>query len=133
MKYVWQDLPKPLNCFTIRSAVLRNLNTGEIIQHYSANTKIVVVQKCVTESGTYYRTASAEHHYLNFAFEASALGLPNEIASPAPSHSFLNSTQDTGSLAAKTRERQKTAPKRTSSKGEEKKSKFNFFSKLFKK
>ena len=80
MKYLWTDLPKPKNVFTVRSAVMRNLNTGEIVQHYSANTKIVVVQKCVTPDVTYYRTESAKHHFLNYAFEASAFGLPNKIA-----------------------------------------------------
>lgn len=84
MKYVWEDLPKPLNCFTVRNATMINLNTGKIIRHYSANTKIVVVQKCVTEKGTYYRTHEAYYHYLNYAFEASAFGLPNEKAPSAP-------------------------------------------------
>lgn len=85
MKYEWQDLPKPLNCFTVQNTATINLNTKKIVQHYSTNTKIVVVQKCVTEEGTYYRTASAEHHYLNHAFKAVALGLPNEIAPPVHS------------------------------------------------
>ena len=79
----WKDLPEPLNCFTIRSAVLRNLNTGEIIRHYVANTKIVVTQKCVMSEKTYYRTSEAAHHCLNYAFEASAFGLPNEKAPSA--------------------------------------------------
>lgn len=81
----WKDLPKPLNCFTVRSAVLKNLNTGKIVRHYLANTKIVLVQKCVMPNCTYYRTAEAAHHYLNYAFEASAFGLPNEIAPPVHS------------------------------------------------
>lgn len=85
MKYLWTDLPKPKNVFTVRNAVMRNLNTGEIVQHYSANTKIVVVQKCVTPDVTYYRTESARHHFLNYAFEASAFGLPNEEAPLEPS------------------------------------------------
>lgn len=80
MKYEWKDLPKPMNCFTVRSATMVNLNTRKIIQHYSANTKIVVVQKCITPNCTYYRTREAAHHYLNYAFEASAFGLPNETA-----------------------------------------------------
>ncbi len=84
MKYIWEDLPKPMNCFTVRNATMRNLNTGEVVQHYSANTKIAVVQKCVTPVATYYRTESAKHHYLNFAFEASAFGLPNELAPSVP-------------------------------------------------
>lgn len=87
MKYVWEDLPKPLNCFTIRSASMINLNTGQIVRNYAANTKIVVVQKCVIPEGTYYRTSEAENHYLNYAFEASAFGLPNEKAPSAHSPS----------------------------------------------
>lgn len=84
MRYIWQDLPERKNCFTIRNAAMINLNTGEIIRHYSANTKIVVVQKCVTPDCTYYRTQDAAHHYLNHAFEASAFGLPNEVAPLVP-------------------------------------------------
>ena len=90
MKYIWQDLPEPISCFTIRNACMKNLNTGEIIQYYSANTKIMVVQKCVTPKGTYYRTESAKHNFLNFAFEASAFGLPNEFAPSAPSIDSLS-------------------------------------------
>lgn len=85
MKYKWEDLPKPLNCFTVRSATMVNLNTGKIVSNYAANTKIVVVQKCVTPKGTYYRTNDARHHYLNYAFRASAFGLPDEKAPSAPS------------------------------------------------
>ena len=85
MRCNWEDLPKPLSCFTTRNATMINLNTKRIIRHYSANTKIVVVQKCITSEGTYYRTASARHHYLNYAFKASAFGLPDEKAPSAPS------------------------------------------------
>lgn len=84
MKYAWQDLPEKKNCFTVRNAAMINLNTSKVVQYYSANTKIVVVQKCVTTKGTFYRTAEAAHHYLNYAFEAQALGLPNEKAPSAP-------------------------------------------------
>lgn len=97
MKYVWKDLPEKLNCFTIRNAAMVNLNTGKIVRHYSANTKIVVVQKCVTPDKTYYRTADACHNYLNYAFEASAFGLPNENAPSAPSakiNSHLNGSKN---------------------------------------
>lgn len=85
MKYNWQDLPEKKNCFTVRNATMVNLNTGRIIQHYSANTKIALVQKCVMPDKTYYRTQEAAHHYLNYAFEASAFGLPNEKAPSVPS------------------------------------------------
>ncbi len=83
MKCNWIDLPEKKHCFTTRNAELLNLNTGEIIQHYSANTKIVVVQKCITEKGTFYRTESAAYNRMNNAFEAAALGLPNEVAPPS--------------------------------------------------
>lgn len=86
MKYIWEDLPKPLNCFTVRSASMINLNTKETVRSYAANTKIVVVQKCIAPEATYYRTREAEHHYLNYAFKASAFGLPNEKAPSAPSY-----------------------------------------------
>lgn len=88
MKYIWENLPKKTTMFTVRNATLRNLNTGEIVQHYSSNTRIDIVQKCVTEKNTYYRTQSAEHHNLNWAFEASAFGLPNEKAPSAPVNSL---------------------------------------------
>ena len=82
----WQDLPEKKNCFTTRSAVLINLDNNKILQYYSANTKIVVVQKCITKDGTYYRTESASRNGLNWAFKASAFGLPDEKA-PSAHHS----------------------------------------------
>lgn len=83
MKYAWKDLEKPMNCFTVRNAAMKNLDTGKNVQYYSANTKIMVTQKCVTSNGAYYRTDSARAHSLNYAFEASAFGLPNEHAPSA--------------------------------------------------
>ena len=94
MKIVWEDLPKPLIVFTVRNAAMRNLNTGKIIQQYSANTRINVAQKSVTEKGTFYRTSSAAHHNLNWAFEAPAFGLPNEKAPSAPSSLKNGHTND---------------------------------------
>lgn len=85
MKYVWEDLPERKNCFTIKNTAMVNLNTGKPIQHYSTNTRITLVQKCVTPGKTFYRTSDAAHHCLNYAFEASAFGLPNEKAPSAPS------------------------------------------------
>lgn len=90
MKYDWQDLPERKNCFTIRNAVMVNLNTGKIVRYYSANTRITVVQKCVTPEKTYYRTSEAAHHYLNYAFEASAFGLPDEKAPSAPPYKKIS-------------------------------------------
>lgn len=102
MKCNWKDLPKPLNCFTVRSATMVNLNTGKIISNYAANTKIVVVQKCVTEKGTYYRTNEAEHHNLNYAFKATDFGLPNEVAPSEPSSKFNSSTHSNAKPMART-------------------------------
>ena len=93
MKYEWIDLPERKNCFTTRNAVLYDMDSDEIIQYYSANTKIVVVQGCATDRGTFYRTESAVKADKNFAFEATALGLPTEIAPPS-SHYKLQSTLD---------------------------------------
>ena len=86
MKFVWKDLPDKKTVFTVRNAVLRNLNTGKIVQHYSANTRIDVVQKCITVDCTYYRTSSAAYNNLNWAFEARDFGLPNEAAPSAHTH-----------------------------------------------
>lgn len=136
MKYVWEDLPKSTNCFTTRRAAMRNLNTGEIVQNYSANTKLVVVQKCVTEKGTYYRTYSAMHHNLNWAFEASALGLPNEKAPSA--HSIKSNTMDKHTLKSTPISRAKdsgqnkhSSKKSTSSDGGEKKLIHGWFNRIF--
>ena len=85
MKYIWEDLPEKKNCFTVKNTAMINLNTGKVVQHYSTNTRITLTQKCVTPNKTYYRTSEAEHHYLNYAFEASAFGLPDEKAPSVPS------------------------------------------------
>lgn len=95
MDYVWEDLPKPLNCFTVTNTTMVNLDNGKVIRHYSTNTKIVVVQKCVTPECTYYRTADAYFNKQNYAFKADAFGLPNEKAPSAHSsrsNSLSNST-----------------------------------------
>lgn len=90
MKYEWQDLPERKNLFTVKNTVMINLNTGKTVRHYATNTKIAVVQKCVTPEKTYYRTYEAFHNYLNYAFEAEAFGLPNEKAPSAPSSKQLS-------------------------------------------
>ena len=110
----WKDLPKPLNCFTVRNAAMINLNTKKIVRNYLANTKIVVVQKCVMPEGTYYRTAEAAYNYLNYAFKASAFGLPNEKAPSA--HSSKPNSLDTTSHKSRARtqssnKKQKSIPK----------------------
>ena len=131
----WVDLPKPLNCFTVRSATMVNLNTGEIVRHYSANTKIVVVQKCVMPDCTYYRTSEAAHHYLNYAFKASAFGLPNEKAPSAPrsKHNSLDKRihQPTQSFRTPMVPKQKTSKKTVSPKDGEVKQSRSWLKKLF--
>lgn len=87
MKYSWQALEKPKVVFTVRNATMRDLKTGKVIQFYASNTRINVVQKLVTDKGTFYRTESAVNNGLNWAFEASAFGLPNEVALSVPTHS----------------------------------------------
>ena len=47
MKFDWKELPEKKNCFTVRNATMRDLNTNKIVQYYSANTRITVVQKCI--------------------------------------------------------------------------------------
>lgn len=110
MKYTWVDLPERKNCFTVRNAAMINLNDGKIVRQYSANTKIVVVQKCVTPDCTYYRTAEAAHHYLNYAFKASAFGLPNEIAPSEPSLSPKKENSTLLSLKKYKREEKASSP-----------------------
>lgn len=101
MRYVWEDLPKPLSCFTVRNATMVNLNTGKIVNNYSSNTKIVVAQKCVTPKGTYYRTSEAAYNYLNHAFRASAFGLPDE---KAPSEHSTHTKPNSSNVKLKNRE-----------------------------
>lgn len=107
MKYVWKDLPERKNLFTVKNTVMINLNTGKTIQHYATNTKIAVTQKCVTPEKTYYRTQDAAHHYLNYAFEAEAFGLPNEKAPSAPS----DKPNKTGKSTTLTNSPESRAPK----------------------
>lgn len=139
MKYVWEDLPKPLNCFTVRGTTMVNLNTGKIVSNYAANTKIVVVQKCVAPSGTYYRTREAAHHYLNYAFRASAFGLPDEKAPSVPSSKKKPNSLSRQSTISKPASRtQKPAKKQKSVKkavtpkdGEGKRHRLGWIGKLF--
>ena len=113
MKYKWEDLPKPINGFTTRNTVMMNLNNGKVVQYYGSNTKIVLAQKCVTEVGTYYRTESAAYNNLNWAFEAAAFGLPNEIlAPPVPPNSTKKvSPKKPSSLKEKQKSNQKAMAK----------------------
>ena len=135
----WQDLPKRMNCFTVRSAVMLDLDTGKIIRHYSANTKIAVVQKYVTPDCTYYRTAEASENSLNYAFKASAFGMPDEPAPSAPTRKVVPnnpkkySTRLGSNPKSLSPKENKKATKETSSKGGEKKSSISWLKKLFRK
>ena len=122
MGIVWQDLPEKKNCFTVRNATMRDLRSNKVIQYYSANVKIVVVQKCITENNTYYRTRSAAERGLDWAFEASAFGLPNEVAPLARSpknSSNKTSTHSTVNTPRKTVAKQTVKPKKELPKGGE--------------
>lgn len=115
MKYIWEDLPERKNCFTVKNTAMINLNTGKIVQQYATNTRITLVQKCVTPNKTYYRTSEAAYHYLNYAFEASAFGLPDEKAPSAPSAKSNSSLKHSNIkpviLAPKPDEKQKSSQK----------------------
>lgn len=127
MKYKWEDLPSRLNLFTVRSAVQRNMDSGKIVQNYSANTRITVVQKCVTPEKTYYRTETAKREHLNWAFEASAFGLPNEKAPSAP----LPTPNRTVVISQATPQKQKSSQQANSSKDGEKREPHGFWRKIF--
>lgn len=126
----WTDLPKPLNVFTKRNAIMRDLAKNKTVQYYSANTKIRVVQKGNFEGKTYYRTQSAKDHGLDWAFEAAAFGLPNDVAPPAPTPSLSLNSHTT------IKQKEKETPKPEPPKGGEeakakKKPKFGLFGRLF--
>lgn len=114
MKYIWEDLPERKNLFTVKNTVMLNLNTGKTVQHYATNTKIAVVQKCITPEKTYYRTQDAAHHYLNYAFEAEAFGLPNEKA-PSVHSSKSNSLSKSTSNSKRSANRTQTPNKKQTS------------------
>lgn len=128
-KFIWVDLEKPKSVFTIRNATMRDLNDNEAIQYYSANTKIVVVQKCVTENGSFYRTNTAKVKGLDWAFEASAFGLPNEFAPPSKTLSnSLSFDKPVSTLPAKKQKRKICTPPMG---GEGEKEKKSFLRRLF--
>lgn len=130
MKRNWQDLPKRINAFTIRNATMRDLDTRKIIQYYSANTRISVTQKLVNENGTYYRTESAAKHGLNWAFEASAFGLPDEKAPSVPSHTPPKTLKSRSTRALPATKKQKSVHMTSASKDGERPKK-SFWKKIF--
>lgn len=135
MKIVWQDLPRRQSCFTTRSAVMMDLDKKIIIQYYSANTKIVVVQKCVIPEGTFYRTETAKLKSLNWAFKASALGLPDEKAPSAHPNTLDSQYGKTRKPVSRTPrpvvKKQKVAQKATSPKDGEVRSRGSWLKRLF--
>lgn len=129
-KIIWENYPSPKNLFTKRNATMKDLKTNKIIQYYSANTKIVIVQKAQVNDQTFLRTAPARDHDLDWAFEAAAFGLPNDIAPPAPTPSLSLNSHTT--IKQKAKETPKPEPPKG---GEEakakKKPKFGLFGRLF--
>lgn len=83
-KIIWKDIDKK-NVFTVRSAAMIDLANNKPVRSYVANTKIQVVQKAIHNGRTFYRTQTAKTNGLDWAFRASAFGLPDEIAPSAPS------------------------------------------------
>lgn len=130
MKYRWEDLPSRLNLFTVRSAVQRNMDSGKIVQNYSANTRITVVQKCVTPEKTYYRTETAKREHLNWAFEASAFGLPNEEAPSVPDSTPLKESP-THSQTCGDKKQKSTRRSKSPKDGARAKTKKSLFKRLF--
>lgn len=131
MKYEWKDLPSPKGMFTVRNACMRNLDTGKIVGNYPSGTKIRVSQKCIAANKTYYRTESAANEGLNYAFEASAFGLRNEIAPSAhsntsPTKKTTKTTRTPSSVKKQTKKAKSSSPKDGGAK-----SKGGWFSKLF--
>lgn len=136
MKYKWEDLPEKKNLFTVKNTAMINLNTGKVVRQYCTNTKIVVVQKCVTPDKTYYRTYEAAYNYLNYAFEAEAFGLPNEKAPSAPSKKSNMDTIPTlitpsAYRTSKPTKKQTSVQKTTTPKGGEEKGRFGWLKKIF--
>ena len=135
MKYEWKDLPERKNYFTVKNTAMINLNTGKTVQQYCTNTKIAVVQKCVTPEKTYYRTQDAVHNYLNYAFEAEAFGLPNEKAPSVPSTNSkpnsCNVKQKKSETHTQPTKETKNTPKTVASNDGEKQRNGGWFSKLF--
>lgn len=116
MAYDWKDLQGRMNCFTVRNATMVDLKTRKPVRCYSANTRITVVQKCVTDKGTLYRTEYAKKNGLDWAFKASAFGLPDEKAPSVPSHSPLSKTKPENSHTKTGTEKQKEIQKEAPSK-----------------
>ena len=128
----WQDLSTRENHFTVRSAAMIDLAKNKTIRIYSANTKIAVVQKCVTKEGTFYRTETAKEKGLDWAFKASAFGLPNEKAPSAPKAPPLKTPKPAKPRTRKPATKQKPAKKELPPEdGEAKPQETRWYKKLF--
>lgn len=115
MKYLWKDLSGRMNCFTVRSATMIDLRTNKPVRYYSANTRITVVQKCNTDKGVFYRTEYAKEQGLDWAFKASAFGLPDEKAPSVPSDSPLSKSKPVNSHTKTGTKNKKSAERKASS------------------
>ena len=130
MNIDWQDIPQNNTLFTKRNATMRDLETGKIIQYYSANTKICVIQKANYKGMTYYRTRSAKDNNLDWAFEAAVFGLPNDIAPPVHTPSYSLNSHTT--KKQKSNETQKPeSPKGGEETKAQRRQKFRLLGKLF--
>lgn len=130
MNIDWQDIPQNNTLFTKRNATMRDLETGKIIQYYSANTKICVIQKANYKGMTYYRTRSAKDNNLDWAFEAAVFGLPNDIAPPVHTPSYSLNSHTT--KKQKSNETQKPeSPKGGEETKAQRRPKFRLLGKLF--
>lgn len=127
----WIDLPNRKSCFTARNTAMIDLDKNKVVQYYSANTKIAVVQKCVTAKGTFYRTESAKEKGLNWAFKATVLGLPDEKAPSVPIKISLNNSSAPTPRTHQSARKQKSVKKVALPKGGEAKHQRNWISKLF--
>lgn len=131
MAYEWENLQGRMNCFTVRNATMVDLKTRKPVRCYSANTRITIVQKCVTDKGTLYRTAYAKENGLDWAFKASAFGLPDEKAPSVPSVSPLSKTKPVNSHTKSGTKKQKVVQNKAEPKDGETKPKLGWIKKLF--
>ena len=133
----WKDLEKGKDVFTIRNATMVDLRSKKIVQCYSANTKIRVIQKTIFNNHTYYRTETAKRNGLDWAFRASAFGLPDDKAPSAPKPEVLSLTSSTNSEKPVVRtlkpvvKQQKLTKKVASSEDGEKKRHHSWIKKIF--
>lgn len=135
----WKDLPKQYGLFTRRSALMVALDTKKMVQQYSLNTKINVIQYTIFNDSLYFRTLTAKEKGLNWAIKADAFVLPDELASLVPMPNFSPQKKGTHLSLPATRTtgkpKQKSARKVATPKSEEvvAPKKANIFSKLLKK